>query len=124
LQKFFINNLWRWKCNLPEKEQSETSYLNLEDLKKTEWSTEFENLMRNRLIMGAIRYGKLGDKNKPQYDRIQSCKDRLDAYEKTGNTEHLVDVANLALLTFVEDDHPEKHFHAIDDGVHTKIKGK
>ena len=45
----------------------------LESLKKTEWSPEFEKLMRNRLIMGAIRYGLLHEKGKPVY------KKKLDA---------------------------------------------
>ena len=118
--QFFLNNLWRWKCGLPETEEAnqESSY---EELKKTEWSEEFERLMRNRLIIGALRYGRLGATNKPQYDRINSMIKRLTKYQETGNKEFLVDVANICLLEFVECNHPNQHFHAIDDGEHTEI---
>lgn len=92
----------------------------IDNLKKSEWSEEFETLMRNRLIMGAIRYGKLGASNKPQYDRISSMILRLKNYQETRNTEFLVDVANLCLCEFVEGIHPNKHFNAIDDGEHVK----
>ena len=118
--QFFLNNLWLWKCGLPETEEAnqESSY---EELKKTEWSEEFERLMRNRLIIGALRYGRLGAANKPQYDRINSMIKRLTKYQETGNKEFLVDVANICLLEFVECNHPNQHFHAIDDGEHTEI---
>ena len=49
----------------------------LEDLAKSEWSAQFETYMRNRLIMGALRYGLMKDKNKPKYDRIKSIEKRL-----------------------------------------------
>lgn len=94
----------------------------LEELESSEWSPEFEKLMRNRLIMGAIRYGKLHDENKPWYDRVPSVIRRVKAYEETGNIEHLVDAANECLLEFEESRHPNKHFASIDDGEHTKTK--
>src|SRR3954468_9098065 len=93
-------------------------------LKKSEWSPEFEQLMRNRLIMGALRYGLLNDSGKPNYDRMASIKKRADKYAETGNLEFLVDMANLCLLEFEEGQHPNKHFHAVDDGEHVKCKQK
>lgn len=118
--QFFLNNLWRWKCGLPETEEANqvSSY---EELKESEWSEEFERLMRNRLIIGALRYGRIGAANKPQYDRVNSMIKRLMKYQETGNKEFLVDVANICLLEFVECNHPNQHFHAIDDGEHTEI---
>jgi hypothetical protein len=92
--------------------------VSIEQLRETEWSPEFEQLMRNRLVMGAIRYGKLHAPGKSQYDRIASCIKRLKAYEETGNKEYLVDVANLCLLEFEECHHPKQHFAAIDDSGH------
>ena len=62
----------------------------------------------------------MGIKNKPKYDRVSSMIKRIELYAETHNTEHLVDVANLAMMEFVEGDHPDKHFCAIDDGAHTK----
>ena len=92
----------------------------LESLKRTEWSDEFEKLMREGLVMGALRYGKLGAPNKPQYDRIPDMIRRLKQYQSDGNLEHLRDVANIALCEFVEGVHPKKHLKQIDDGEHVK----
>ena len=85
---------------------------NLEELKISEWSPKFEQLMRNRLIMGSIRYGQLNAPNKPQYDRIPSMIHRLELYQKDRNAEHLVDVANICLMEFEEGDN---HFTALDE---------
>lgn len=90
----------------------------LESLQRSEWSPLFEKLMRVRLLMGRFRYGRMnriGDKN---YDRVASAKHRLQMYRETGNTEYLVDVANLCMLEFEHGTHPNKHFNAIDDGHH------
>ena len=90
----------------------------IDDMRKSEWSSTFETLMRNRLVMGAYRYGKFCSPGKPRYSHIPSIIEHAKLYEKTHNTEHLVDIANLALCEFVEGEHPQKHFKAIDDGVH------
>lgn len=86
------------------------------------WSEEFFRLMKNRLRMGAIRYGKLNAPDKPHYDHINSIRKRLALYEQTGNDELLVDCANLCLVEYVEGTHPKKHFHASDDSEHCKEK--
>ncbi len=90
----------------------------LESLRLSEWSPEFERLMRNRLLMGRFRYASMADSNRPQYNRIESSIKRLREYQDIGNLELLVDVANLCLLEFVHGDHPSKHFDAKDDGEH------
>lgn len=93
--------------------------LDLERLRKSEWSAEFERLMRDGLVMGAFRYGKLGDPHKPQYNRLEDIIYRARRYRETGNDELLRDIANLCLIEFVEGTHPNKHFSAADDGDHT-----
>jgi hypothetical protein len=112
---YFFNNLWKWKCGLPEEQPPKA--VDFDSLRKTEWSKDFETYMRNRLIMGALRYGVINAKDKPKYDRIDSIRKRLQLYQDSGNTELLVDIANMALLEFVEGDHPLKHFTALDSGV-------
>ena len=94
----------------------------LSSLKQTEWCPEFEQYCRNRLIMGSIRYGLMGVAGKVQWDRCHMIRQRLDLYEQTGNMEYLLDVANGAMLEWVEGIHPNKHFCATDDGVHQKAK--
>ena len=113
----FSRNLWRWVTGKPEAETL------LEHLQDTEWSPIFERLMRNRLLMGAFRYGRIGAPGKPVYDRVKSCIKRLEQYAATGNKELLVDVANLCLLEFVECVHPLAHFKDSGDDVeHVEVK--
>lgn len=90
------------------------------ELWKTEWSSDFEELQRHRLVMGALRYGKLNAPGKKQWDRIPDMIARLKRYKDTHNLEHLVDVANLCLLEFEEGKHPDRHFKAQDDTKHTE----
>lgn len=98
----------------------ETRIADLDELKKSEWSKQFERLMRNRLIMGAIRYGRLNAPGKARYDRITSIEQRLSLYRETKNAEHLVDCANLCMLEFEEPSLNNVHFNATDDAIHTK----
>jgi len=120
--EYFLYNLWLWKCGLPEEDFRRPP---LDDLQQTEWSPQFEQLMRNRLIQGAIRYGRMGHgsipKGKNIYHRAESIRRRIDRFEKTGNGEYLVDIANIALLMFEERYHPDFYFKSIDDGIHDAI---
>lgn len=88
-------------------------------LQKTEWSPEFEQLMRNRLLMGAFRYGTMAEKRrdatKNRWDLMGAIDSKVKLYEETGNTEYLVDAANYLMLAFEFDPHPKKHFQALDD---------
>lgn len=95
----------------------------LEELQRTEWSPLFESLMKNRLLVGRFRYGRMDDDTKGDYDHIGSIKKRLRLYEQTGNKEHLVDIANLCLVEFVHCKHPKAHFSATDDIIHCEKIG-
>ena len=125
----FMQNLWRWKVGLPEEPLTPKTGIPADELLQTEWSPEFEKLMRARLVFGAYRYGRMGHgripKGKPKYDRCESIRKRLDFFEKTGNAEWLVDVANMALLIFEERVHPNFNFKHIDgdtdDSFHDNI---
>lgn len=92
----------------------------LPELLKSEWCPRFELLMRNRMILGALRYGCLGAKGKRKYDRVGSAMRRLKCYVATGNREHLVDAACLLMVEFVEGTHPTAHWAPGDDGEHTR----
>lgn len=101
-------------------EKSVFSY-KLSDLKKSEWSPKFEQLMRNRLIMGAFRYEPFKSKQiNFGYKAAEEAIVRIKRYLKDGNTEHLVDAANMCLLEFEFGKHPNKHFRSIDDGKHAE----
>lgn len=129
MSRLHLDNLWRWKCGLPEVDYTLQPKFDIEELRRTEWSSEFEQKMRNRLVFGAIRYGPMGHggipPGKPQYDRVASIRARLDRFERTGNAEWLVDIANMALLIYEERMHPNFHFRAVDgdddDAYHDKV---
>lgn len=106
----FIANLWRWSVGFPEFDDVPPPNASLDELRRTEWSPEFERLMRNRMILGAFRYGRLNAPGKAPYDRMPSIAKRALEYTRTGNLDLLLDVANLAMLEFEEGTHPNRHF--------------
>ena len=94
----------------------------LEYLVLTEWSDAFETLMRNRLIMGAFRYGTQEQQRDMNIHRIESLRRRLDDYEATGNMEHLVDFAAIAMAEYIHPKHPNAHWQASDDTEHARVE--
>ena len=94
------------------------------ELYRTEWADQFEIYMRNRLVMGALRYGKLHDHSQPKRDHIKDIIRRAKQYVVDGNQEHLVDVANLAMIEFVRPgSHPSPQWAPTDDGEHCQEVG-
>jgi hypothetical protein len=81
-------------------------------LRKTEWSEEFEHLMRNRLLIGAYRYGRLYNKICKRPNASVRIRQLIEQYEETGNLELMVDIANFAMTEFINSKHPKKHFKA------------
>jgi len=119
----FLRNLWRWKCGLSEETPTRPKTgMTFYELSDTEWNVEFEQFMRNRLVMGAYRYGRIKERDKPPYDRLTSMVRRLELYKETGNKEYLVDVATLCLVEFTLEGHPTSHFNSVDDGEHVRVK--
>ena len=78
--------------------------------------------MRNRLLMGRFRYEPMDDPTKGDYGYPKDMIRRIREYELDGNLEHLVDVANEAMIEFKHSRHPKKHFSSGDDGEHCKKK--
>jgi hypothetical protein len=115
--RHFIDNLWRWKCGMEELEETPFEPVNITELAKTQMSSRFVELMTNRMVLGTLRYGRWQDnkKNGVKYDRVGAIRKRLDLFEKTGNSEYLVDIANFAMIEFEISDHPNLHFSPNDD---------
>lgn len=97
--------------------------LAMSDLEK-EFSGRFVGLMRNRILMGTLRYGQMSMKryNGLHFDQCSDAIRRIRLYQSTGNTEHLVDAANMLMVEFECGVHPHKHFNSGDDGEHAKLK--
>ena len=97
--------------------------LPLDQLRQSQWSPKFERLQRNRLVMGGFRYGLLTDQKAAggnSYDNVGSLIARAKSYQESGNLEHLVDVANLAMVEFETSQHPNRHWAASDDREHVE----
>lgn len=92
----------------------------LKMLMATQWNYEFERLAQNRMIMGRFRYGNMKGQKAGAYDNVESMIRRLREYQRTGNLEHLVDVRNICMIEFTNPGHPDAHFTASDDGIHTE----
>lgn len=91
-------------------------------LQGTEWASDFEQLMRNRLIMGRFRYGPMEYKvqHNPAWDLLGSVEKRLKLYRETGNLELLADIANLCLLEFINPSIKGAALRPVDDGEHVQ----
>lgn len=89
-----------------------------DEIIKSEWNTKFVQFMKNRLIMGFLRYGSYHDSKQPKYNRTGSIKAKLEEFDKTGNGEYLVDIANQCMILFASEAHPNFHWHATDDMHH------
>lgn len=113
----FRRNAWRWKCGLDEEKPKPPP--NLKEIEADRWNPKFEKLRKNRMILGWFRYGPIRG-NKKKYANIDSAILRLKKYQETGNSEFLVDAANLCMIEFTQENHPNFHFETVDDGVHTK----
>ena len=69
------------------------------------------------MVMGYFRYGDLHKQPKGKYNNIGSILQRAQAYQLDKNKEHLLDIANIAMVEWVTGG---GHFTPIDDGLHTQ----
>ena len=79
----------------------------------------FFQAMINHCIVGYHRYGsfsRIGRHSKSDrlpLDRLREC---LGRYDRTGNLEYLIDMANYCMGEFTSPHHPKAHFRPIDQG--------
>ena len=102
--------------------------MNTKLILNTEFSEDFIQKMKNRMITSFYKYGPLAsnaNRKDPdtRIDEIASLKKRLQLYEETGNTEWLVDVGNFAMIEFMYPQHPNAHFRATDSGESPGVEG-
>ena len=86
----------------------------LPNVPDTEFSEPFVQGMADRMAVSFCKYGKVADAYPHRVDAIASLQKRLEKYERDGNTEWLIDVANFAMIEFMHPRHPEAHFKATD----------
>ncbi len=83
-----------------------------EQILKKDFSEDFVQKMKNRILVSHYKYGWVEDTYPELADAIACLEQRLEMFKKTGNTEHLVDVANFAMIEFMLPRHPKAHFAA------------
>lgn len=95
------------------------------DILQREYSNEFDELRKNRMVVSYYKYGPIR-KNYGEglVDAIQSLEKRLMKYKETGNTEYLLDIANFAMIEFMFPQHPNAHFKQTDSDESPGLVGK
>lgn len=82
---------------------------------ETEFSPEFIEGMKNRMLVSYYKYGALKEAYPHKVNAIESLQDRLRKYQETGNTEFLIDASNFCMIEFMHPSHPHAYFAGTDD---------
>jgi hypothetical protein len=85
------------------------------DVQSVKW---FMQQMISRLVQGQARYGEAG---KTAYPYLSKLKLEVKAYERTGNQEHLINIANYCWL---EKNWPEHKKAGFDPTVKSVTRGR
>lgn len=80
----------------------------------SENSQEFHQGMVDRMGVSFFKYGPVRLGYPARVNALKSLRERLDKYERTGNTEWLMDVANFAMIEFMHPAHKDAHFRPTD----------
>lgn len=72
------------------------------------YDSDFIEKMKNRMQVSGAKYGPVTGAQ----DALACLRERLRLYERDGNTEWLVDVANYAMIEFMIPSHDNAHFNA------------
>ena len=94
-----------------------------EQILKQDFSEDFIQKMRNRILVSHYKYGWMKDSYPELADAVACLKQRLELYKKTGNKEHLIDVANFAMIEYMYPRHPNAHFEATDSDASPGLVG-
>lgn len=90
----------------------------------TEYNFDFDKKCQDAMVMSFYKYGPVkvnyGEK---LVDAIKTLEERLELYKKTGNTEYLVDVSNMARIEFTYPQHPNAYYKATDSDKSPGLRG-
>lgn len=87
----------------------------------SDFNQDFAKKMEARMATSYHKYGSWV-KNRKFVDAMANVQKRIDLYNQTGNTEHLVDAANFLMMEFTLPVHPNAHFRATDTDESPGIK--
>lgn len=80
----------------------------------SEFSQSFVQGMYDRMCVSFFKYGPVANGFPEKVDALATLRLCLDAYAKDGNTEHMIDAANYAMIEFMRPRHADAHFKATD----------
>lgn len=80
-----------------------------------EFSRQFIQGMLDRMAVSYYKYGKVADAYPHSFSAMPSLIQRLSEYDRTGNTEFLIDAANFAMIEFMAPSLPGAHYSPTDD---------
>lgn len=86
----------------------------VDDILKEEFDESFVTGMRNRMATSYFRYGSVRHNYPHKNNALASMQQRIDLYQKTGNTECLMDAANFLMIEFMRPSHPQAHYRPTD----------
>lgn len=88
-----------------------------------DFSNEFITKMKNAIVMSHYKYGWCSQ-TYPELAQAYKCiKERLDLYERTHNTEYLVDVANFAMIEFKHPSFEDSEYTPTDSNASPGLAG-
>lgn len=94
-----------------------------EEILKRDFSKPFIGKMENAIVMSHFKYGWMS-KTYPELAQAYKCiKERLELYEKTHNTEYLVDVANFAMIEFMHPSFEDSKYTPMDSDASPGLAG-
>jgi hypothetical protein len=97
-------------------------HISLEEIEANRKQFEtFIELMNARMRQGYFRYGRNEPTEPAKIDYLNHIKKCIEAYERTGNQERLVDASNSCRLEFLFPSLKKVHFLSNDDGFHAEI---
>lgn len=86
-----------------------------EEILKTEYSLEFDEIRKKAMVMGHYKYGSIkANRDAKATDMIKSIEMRLEKYKRTHNTEYLADVANFCMIEFMYPSFDDAYFKYTD----------
>lgn len=88
---------------------------NSHEILRTEFSEDFIQHMKDRMLVSFYKYGPVAEGYPHKVDAMGSLSERLRMYAETGNTEYLVDAANFAMIEFMLPRHEGAFFKGTDD---------
>lgn len=98
--------------------------MDMNEILKTEYSAEFDELRKKMMVMSYFKYGKLRDNaTNGTIDFIKSLDIRYEAFKKTHNTEFLADIANIAMMIWMYPEQFGCHYKPTDSDESPEMDG-